>query len=174
MASRGWTPALAGWLVETSDPITAEQFADVRDIAAAADITVEARHDQRSLATLRNGATGAGAMIALAIMAMTVGLVRSEAAGDLRILTASGATSNNRRMLTAATAGALARSARWSAWPVPISASAPLHIRHLDALMPVPVVHLAAIAIGLPVLAAVAGWLLAGREPAWLARQPLD
>jgi len=80
MANRGWTPALAGWLLETAAPITAEQFTDVCDIAAAADITVEARHDQRNLATLRTGAAGVGALIALAIMAMTVGLVRNEAA----------------------------------------------------------------------------------------------
>ena len=36
------------------------------------------------------------------------GLIRSEAAGDLRILTATGATASIRRMLTAATAGGLA------------------------------------------------------------------
>jgi putative ABC transport system permease protein len=28
--------------------------------------------------------------------------------------------------------------------------------------------------IGLPLIAAVAGWLLAGREPEVIARQPLD
>ena len=37
---------------------------------------------------------------------MTVGLIRTEAAGDLRTLTATGATSTTRRTLTAATAGA--------------------------------------------------------------------
>ena len=50
----------------------------------------------------------AGALLALAILAMTVGLIRSESAGDLRILTATGATPRIRRTLTAATAGALA------------------------------------------------------------------
>ena len=39
---------------------------------------------------------------------MTVGLIRSEAAADLRTLTATGATGRTRRTLTAATAGALA------------------------------------------------------------------
>ncbi len=37
-------------------------------------------------------ATAAGAILALAILAMTVGLIRSESAGDLRTLTATGAT----------------------------------------------------------------------------------
>ena len=39
---------------------------------------------------------------------MTVGLIRSESAGDLRTLTATGATGRIRRTLTASTAGALA------------------------------------------------------------------
>ena len=46
--------------------------------------------------------------MALAILAMTVGLIRSESAGDLRTLTATGASGRTRRTLTAATAGALA------------------------------------------------------------------
>ena len=53
-------------------------------------------------------ATGAGALLALGILAMTVGLIRSESAGDLRTLTATGATPRIRRTLTATTAGALA------------------------------------------------------------------
>ena len=47
-------------------------------------------------------------IMALAILALTVGLIREESAGDLRTLTAAGATSRIRRTLTAATAGALA------------------------------------------------------------------
>ncbi len=47
-------------------------------------------------------------LLALGVLAMTVGLIRSEAAADVRTLTATGATSGTRRMLTAATAGALA------------------------------------------------------------------
>ena len=42
-------------------------------------------------------ATGAGALLALAILAITVGLIRSESAGDLRTLTATGATATIRR-----------------------------------------------------------------------------
>jgi putative ABC transport system permease protein len=38
----------------------------------------------------------------------------------------------------------------------------------------VPVVDLVLILVGLPVLAAAGGWLLAGREPAGIARQPLE
>ena len=112
--------------------------------------------------------------MALAVMAMTVGLVRSEAAGDVRILTASGATSSNRRTLTAATAGALALLGTMLGVAGAYLGLGALHIDHLDELTPVPVIHLVALGLGVPVLAAAAGWLLAGRSPSWLARQPLD
>ena len=44
----------------------------------------------------------------------------------------------------------------------------------LGALGRVPVAHLAVTVVALPVTAAAVGWLLAGREPATLARQPLE
>jgi putative ABC transport system permease protein len=60
------------------------------------------------LQRLRDYATGAGVLVALGVLAMTVGRIRSETAGDLRTLTATGATGRSRRTLNAATAGALA------------------------------------------------------------------
>ncbi len=47
-------------------------------------------------------------LLALGVLAMTVGLIRAEAAGDIRTLTATGATSTIRRAVTASTAGGLA------------------------------------------------------------------
>jgi putative ABC transport system permease protein len=44
----------------------------------------------------------------------------------------------------------------------------------LATLGRVPVAHLAVTVVGLPVTAAAVGWLLAGREPSALARQPLE
>jgi hypothetical protein len=44
----------------------------------------------------------------------------------------------------------------------------------IGALAPVPVLHLLAIAVGIPSVAALAGWLLAGREPPTLARQVIE
>jgi hypothetical protein len=38
----------------------------------------------------------------------------------------------------------------------------------------VPAAKLTVLVAGLPLLALVAGWLLAGREPAAMARQPLE
>jgi putative ABC transport system permease protein len=46
-------------------------------------------------------------LLALGVLVMTVGLIRSETVNDLRILTAAGANSRARRALTAATASGL-------------------------------------------------------------------
>ena len=104
----GWQQVASGWLVESSRPLTSEQIAAARDLAANAGLTIEVQRESTSFATPIAIATGAGALLALAILAMTVGLIRSESAGDLRTLTATGATNRIRRTLTAATAGALA------------------------------------------------------------------
>ena len=55
-------------------------------------MTVEARDHQTQLTAIRTGATTAGLLLALGVLAMTVGLIRGAAAGDLRTLTAAGAT----------------------------------------------------------------------------------
>ena len=104
----GWKQTSAGWLVESSRPLTSEQIAAARELAAEAGLTIEVQRESTSFAKPIAIATAAGALLALAILAMTVGLIRSESAGDLRTLTATGATNRIRRTLTAATAGALA------------------------------------------------------------------
>ena len=90
----------AGWLVESSRPLTSDQIAGARQVAADAGLTIEVQNTGTSYATAMAIAMGAGAILALAILAMTVGLIRSESAGDLRTLTATGATSGIRRTLT--------------------------------------------------------------------------
>jgi putative ABC transport system permease protein len=137
-------------------------------------MTVEARDHQTGLTAIRSGATAAGLLLALGILAMTVGLIRGEAAGDLRTLTATGATASTRRTLTAATGGALALlGALLGAAGAYLALLAGYH-NNLDALARVPVTHLAVTVVGLPLTAAAVGWLLAGREPSTLARQPLE
>ncbi len=171
---RGWEPVRAGWLIDSAGVLTGEQKAAARDLAVAAGFTVETAQHQASLSTLRTGATAAGMLLALGVLAMTVGLIRSEGAGDLRTLTATGATSTVRRNLTAATAGALAVLGVVlgiaGAYLVMLGA----YIGNLGDLATVPFAHLAATAVGVPVLATAAGWLLAGREPPALARAALE
>jgi putative ABC transport system permease protein len=137
-------------------------------------MTVEARDHQTQLSAIRSGATAAGLLLALGVLAMTVGLIRGEAVGDLRTLTASGATGGTRRTLTAATGGALALLGALLGGAGAYLALLAGYHADLEALGRVPVAHLAAIIVGLPVTAAAVGWLLAGREPSTLARQPLE
>ena len=171
---RGWEAAASGqWLVETSEPLTSEQLATVRDVAAAAGLTLETRDEQTGLQTLRSGGTAVGMLLALGILAMTVGLIRSEAAGDVRTLTATGASSATRRMLTAATAGGLAILGVALGTAGAYAAVVGGFVDVAD-LTPIPLAHLAVIAVGTPLAAAAAGWLLAGREPAVIARQPIE
>jgi putative ABC transport system permease protein len=170
----GWQPRPAGWLVEARAPVTGAQAALARQVAADAGMTVEARDNQTQLTAIRSGATAAGLLLALGILAMTVGLIRGEAAGDLRTLTATGATSGTRRTLTAVTSGALALLGVLLGAAGAYLALLAGYNDDLGALGQVPVAHLAVIVIGLPLTAAAVGWLLAGREPSTLARQPLE
>ena len=114
-------------------------------------------------------------MIALGVLAMSVGLIRSESASDMRTLAAAGASSLTHRAITSTTAGALAllgatlgSAAAFAA----VIAWAPGSIGATLTLVPWDDVLL--ILAGLPVAAAVAGWLLAGRQPRVISRQALE
>ena len=171
---RGWKQVPAGWLVESQAPLTSDQIADARALAAEAGLTIEVQHESTSLGTPMAIAIAAGAFLALAILAMTVGLIRSESAGDLRTLTATGATGRIRRTLTASTAGALALLGALLGVAGAYLALAATYHDDLDYLGRVPVVPLVLIVVGVPLTAAAAGWLLAGREPPAIARPVID
>ncbi|MGH9230923.1 MAG: ABC transporter permease, partial [Acidimicrobiales bacterium] len=164
---RGWDTVPVGWLVTAPSPVTSDQVREARELAAGAGLTLEARRD-RSPTSLRRGAIGAGSLVALAVVAMTVGLVRSEVAGDLRTLTAAGATRAMRRGLTAWTAGALALLGVVLGALGAYVALASGYARDLGVLGDVPFGELAALAAGVPLLAVGAGWVLGGREPSSL------
>jgi putative ABC transport system permease protein len=169
----GWESVRAGWLVEATEPLTDAQIAAARDIAAETGMTAEARDDQRSLEQVGTGATVVGVLLALGVLAMTVGLIRSETAGDLRTLTAAGAASRTRRTLTATTAGALALLGAVIGTVGAYAALLAWYSDEIGTLSRVPLPYLAVVTVGLPLVATAAGWLLAGREPPSLARQAL-
>jgi putative ABC transport system permease protein len=171
---RGGKQIPSGWLVESSRPMTSDEVAGARDLAASGGLTIETRRESPSATTLIAIATGAGALLALAILAMTVGLIRSESAGDLRTLTATGATSRIRRTLTAATAGALALLGALLGVAGAYLMLAATYYDKLDYLGRIPVLYIALMVVGIPVAAAVAGWLLAGREPNRIARPAIE
>jgi putative ABC transport system permease protein len=110
----------------------------------------------------------------MAILAMTVGLIRSESAGDLRTLTATGATSRIRRTLTGTTAGALALLGVLLGVAGAYLALVATYLDDLDYLGRIPMLPLVLMAVGLPLVATAAGWLLAGREPPAIARTAIE
>ena len=174
----GLQTSASGWLIQTPHPPTAAQITNARLTAAAAGMTIETKSSTPSSAEILNWATVFGIALALGILAMSIGLIRSETGRDLRTLTATGASSLTRRELTAATAFALALSgavlgtvaayvgAIGYAWDNPLDG--------LSELSNVPTQQLLFILVGMPVIAAVVGWLLAGREPSAISRQPLE
>jgi putative ABC transport system permease protein len=174
----GLHAGVSGWLIQAPHPPTAAQITNARLTAAAAGMTIETKNSAPSSAEILNWATVFGIALALGILAMSIGLIRSETASDLRTLTATGASSMTRRELTAATAFALALAgavlgtvaayvaAIGFAWANPLDG--------LSELSSVPVANLLLIVVGMPVIAAVVGWLMAGREPPVIARQPLE
>src|SRR5271169_6056706 len=174
----GASVSVQGWLIQAPHNPSAAQITNARLTAGAAGMTIETKSSTPSSAEILDYATAFGIALALGILAMSVGLIRSETARDLRTLTATGAGSMTRRELTAATAFALALAgavlgtvaayvaAIGYAWDNPLDG--------LSALSNVPTENLLFILVGMPVVAAVIGWLLAGREPAVISRQPLE
>ena len=169
-----WRQIPAGWLIQAGQPLTAAQLTAARDVAAPAGLIIEGRNSQASLATISAAATAAGALLALGVLAMTVALIRTEAAGDLRTLTAAGASSSTRRTLTAATAGGLALLGALLGTAGAYLALAAAHLSDLSILGRVPPLYLAITVAGVPAVAALTGWTLAGRKPPSIARRVLE
>ena len=174
LSERAWETRRVGWLVESVAPFTSAQIAEARDVAVEAGLLVEPAREQESLVALRWGATAAGMLLALGVLAMTVGLIRAEAARDVRLLTATGATSTIRRTLTGSTAGGLAVLGTFLGTVGAYVAVSAGYLRDLTSLTPVPVLPLVVLGLGVPLIAALAGFVLAGREPTDLARLQIE
>jgi len=169
------TENLAGWLITTPGALTAGQISTARQVANGAGVSMESKSGELALGQISDGATALGLVIALGVLAMTVGLVRSETSRDLRTLTATGASAATRRTITAATAGALALlGAVLGVAGAAIAGIAWAHSSLTATFGNVPPLDYLLILVGLPVVAVAGGWLLAGREPSGLARQPLE
>jgi putative ABC transport system permease protein len=168
-----------GWFVDAAAPLTATEIHNAQAVAATAGLSIETKNDEPTSSTVVNWATVFGIAIALCILVMSIGLIRSETASDLRTLAATGASRNTRRALTAATAAALGLAGAvlgtFAGYVCVIG-----YLRDhsvgggISALGNVPVANLLVILLGLPLVAATAGWLLAGRQPPMLARQPIE
>jgi putative ABC transport system permease protein len=174
----GLHTSTSGWLIQTPRPPTAAQITSARLTAAAAGMTIETKSSALSSAEIINWATVFGILLALGILAMSVGLIRSETASDLRTLAATGASSTTRRALTAATAGALGLAGAVlgtvAAYVGAAAWSWGNRLDGLSSLANVPAGNLLIILVGMPLIATAAAWLLAGREPPAIAHQPIE
>ena len=173
--------SLAGWFIVTNHPPTAAQIRNARFIAAeVSGMSIETKSSAPPGYEVIDLATVFGIVLALAILAMSIGLIRSETAGELRTLTATGASGWTRRTITAATAGALgffgAVLGTFAAYLglVAFVRSNTLNGGESALISTVPVNNLLEILVAMPIAAAVVAWLLAGREPAALTRQAIE
>lgn len=174
LAKLGVHASPIGWLVPASHSLTGSQINNARNIAAGAGLGIETRRPKADTARVRNYATIAGIALALGVLAMMVGLIRSETAGDLRTLTATGASSRTRRSLTAATAGALSLLGALIGTAAAYLALLAWFHRNVQPLTNVPLADLTALVVGLPLIATITSWLLAGRHPTGLARAAIE
>jgi putative ABC transport system permease protein len=174
MTANGLTAVPVGWLVQAKQRITPAQLVEARRRAAAAGITIESRTGpDHSLQQLRDYSTLAGALVALGVLAMTVGLIRGETAGDLRTLAATGASGATRRTLNATSAGALALLGGILGTAAAYLALIAWHWHDISYLNKPPYANLAVLIFGLPAAGVVGAWLL-GRTPKNLGQRPLE
>ncbi len=172
--------SLDGWFLQTNSPITSAQITNANTAAAGANLSVESKNDEPTSAEIVNWATVFGIALALGILGMTVGLIRSEAASELRTLTATGASSRTRRTLTAVTAGGLAfLGALLGTVAAYVGLAGWFRSNSLegglsDILDHIPWGNLFLIVIAMPIVATLVGWVLAGRDPTGISTRPMD
>ncbi|MGO9854368.1 MAG: FtsX-like permease family protein, partial [Acidimicrobiales bacterium] len=172
--------SLDGWMILTNSPITSAQLTSANSLAASADLSTESKNDAPNSAEIVNWATVFGIALALGVLAMSVGLIRSETASELRTLTATGASSRTRRSLTAVTAGGLAfLGALLGTVAAYVGLFGWFRTNQLeggvsDIINHVPWDNLFFILIAMPVAAVLIGWLLAGRDPKGIATRPME
>jgi putative ABC transport system permease protein len=167
--------SLLAWLIQAPNGLTATQIDAVKRLALAYGVTIETKSNTPGLGEFADGGTALGIVIALGVLAASVGLIRSETARDLRTLTATGASGATRRMITAATAAGLGLLGAILGMAGAVIAGMAFAHSNLSAVFgDLPVSNVLILLVGLPLIAAVGGWLLAGREPPMIARQPIE
>lgn len=172
--------SLDGWMIQTNGPIARAQIMNAQTLAAAGSLSLESKNSLPTSAEIVNWATVFAIALALGILAMSIGLIRSETASELRTLAATGASSRTRRSLTAVTAGGLAfLGALLGTMAAYVGLAGWFHTNALEGGLSdlydhIPWSNLFLIVIAMPVVASIVGWVLAGREPAGIATRPME
>jgi putative ABC transport system permease protein len=167
------------WLVLGTQAFSASQIAGAQLAASTTQLSVESKNDQPTSFAVIGWATIFGIVIALGVLGMSVGLIRSETASELRTLAATGASSYTRRTLSAITAGALGfLGALLGTVGGYVALIGWLRGNSLNggisSLGNVPVADLLFILLAMPAFAALVAWIFAGREPTSMAHQPIE
>ncbi len=172
--------SLDGWIIQANNPITSAQITNAQTLAAATNLSIESKNDAPTSHEIVNWATVFAIALALGILAMSIGLIRSETASELRTLTATGASSRTRRSLTAVTAGGLAfLGALLGTVAAYVGLAGWFHSNALeggvsDIIDHIPWNNLFLIVIAMPAVAMIVGWVLAGREPSAISARPTE
>jgi len=172
--------SLDGWIIQANSPITSAQIINAQALAAANNLSIESKNDAPTSHEIVNWATVFAIALALGILAMSIGLIRSETASELRTLTATGASSRTRRSLTAVTAGGLAfLGALLGTVAAYVGLAGWFHTNGLegglsDIIDHIPWSNLFLIVIAMPVAATIVGWVLAGRDPTGISTRPME
>jgi putative ABC transport system permease protein len=167
--------APTAWLIQTSKSLNATQVSSARQTALSINMTIETTNNTPSLDQLPIDATVGGMLLVLGVLAMTVGLIRSETQGELRTLSATGASSRVRRTIAGTTAGSIALLGALLGTAVAyVAAVAFFHSQLSERMSHAPTVDLVLILVCLPIIATVGGWLFPGRQTPAIARRPIE
>jgi putative ABC transport system permease protein len=172
--------SLDGWIIQANSPITSTQITNAQTAAAINNLSIESKNDAPTSHEIVNWATVFAIVLALGILAMSIGLIRSETASELRTLTATGASSRTRRSLTAVTAGGLAfLGALLGTLAAYVGLVGWFRTNALegglsDIIDHVPWNNLFLIVIAMPVVAMIVGWVLSGRDPTAISARPME
>jgi putative ABC transport system permease protein len=172
--------SLDGWIIQAKNPLNTTQITSAQALAAANNLSLEWKNDAPSSHEVVNWATAFAIALALGILAMSIGLIRSETASELRTLTAAGASSRTRRTLTAVTAGGLAfLGAILGTVAAYVGLFGWFRSNNLegglsDIIDHIPWSNLFLIVVAMPAVAMIVGWVLAGRDPAAISSRPME
>jgi hypothetical protein len=139
-------------------PYTAQERARLQEASGNA---ITFGGDAPPFVTIRTIAMAAGALFAVAAIAVTVALIRTETARDQRILRSLGASSSRARAVGAATAAGLALAASVIAVGVSLAVLTGIFRNpDEDFTFHMPWAELGTVFVVVPLLAGAVGWLL--------------
>lgn len=169
-AALGATPFVAGWLLTKPTPYLAGDLESIYRRLDSSLVAVTQQPDQTD-DELRRNTLIVGCLVALAILAVMVSLLRTEAGNEDRTLAALGAPRRTRRWIAAATTGFLAFGAALLALPAGyLALLAITSDRTAEYPFVLPLAPTATLVIGVPVIASLAAYLLTSSQPENLGR----